>query len=41
MANTGISGRVRPMTTAEIQSANPTRISTATGTMQASTSCGR
>ena len=40
-AKTGISGSVTAITTAEIQSASPTRISTATGTRKASTSWGR
>ncbi len=40
-ANTGINGSVTPMTTAEIQSAAATRATTATGTANASTSCGR
>ena len=39
--NTGMIGSVTAITSAEIQSASPTRISTATGTRQASTSCGR
>ena len=40
-ANTGISGSVTAMTTAEIQSAAATRATTATGTTTASTSWGR
>ena len=40
-ANTGISGSVTAITTAEIQSAAATRASTATGTATASTNCGR
>ena len=40
-ANTGMSGSVTAMMTAEIQSAAATRTSTAMGTTTASTSCGR
>jgi hypothetical protein len=36
-----MSGSVAAMISAEIQSANATRISTASGTVAASTSCGR
>ena len=41
IANTGISGSVIAMITAEIQSANATLASTASGTTTASTSRGR
>ena len=40
-AKTGINGSVAPMITAEIQSANATLTSTASGTATASTSWGR
>ena len=40
-ANSGMSGSVTPMTTPDIQSAAATLASTASGTKQASTSCGR
>lgn len=39
--NSGISGRVITIVTAEIQSPNTTRASTATGTVTDRTSCGR